>query len=273
MRWSLWAVRAVIIAVDLLIAAIIVLSVLPLATGDLTVNIPEGGENEPTMDGQVITMTFPVDISNYGYFSINDLTLLLQISKGDLQITEQRSQPVDIPTGKTSRVNLELSLDLDNISDEALKDLVFNRTTLLMNVGVEAGYSLGLVKASIDMEEEMEWEPLISDYNIDVSGVRTVTNGSNVNVIVPYSFSASEFIQGRELGISSQLVNSTGTLGTVEDEVVIQGSNAGEMVLVISQEAYSWYELHPQELTLKVDLGFEGATLHQEAGIYLGGLT
>ncbi len=159
MRWSLWAVRSAIIAVDLIIVAIIVLSILPLATGDLSVSIPDDQENEPIMEGDKITMSLPIDVTNYGYFSIDDLTLMLKLSNGDLVLTDQRSQPVDIPTGGTTRVNLALSMDLDSISDEALKDMVFNSTELLMKLGVEAGYSLSLVKATVNIEESMDWDP------------------------------------------------------------------------------------------------------------------
>ncbi len=273
MRWSLWAVRSAIIAVDLIIVAIIVLSILPLATGDLTVSIPDNQENEPTMNGDSITMALPIDITNNGYFSIDDLTLMLEVSNGDLVITDQRSEPVDIPTGGTTRVNLALTLDLDSISDEALKDMVFNQTELLMKLGVEAGYSLSLVKASVNVQESMEWDPLISDYDLDTNNINTVANGSNVNIIVPYSFSASDFVQGRTLTIHSQLVNSTGVMGTAENSVTIEHNNAEEITFVITQEAAAWYMAHPEELRLEVDLDFEGATLHQEATIPPGGMT
>jgi hypothetical protein len=273
MRWSLWAVRSAIIAVDLIIVAIIVLSVLPLATGDLNVNIPDNQENEPTMDGDRITMALPIDVTNNGYFSIDDLTLMLQVSNGDLVLTDQRSEPVDIPTGGTTRVNLALTLDLNSIPDEALKDMVFNQTELMMKVGVEAGYSLSLVKASVNVQESMEWDPLISNYFLDTNNVHTVANGSNVNVIVPYSFSASDFVQGRTLTVNSQLVNSTEVMGTAANTVVIEQNNAGEITFVLSQEAAAWYMAHPEELTLKVDLDFEGATMHQEATVNPGGMT
>ena len=271
MRWSLWAVRSAIIAVDLIIAAIIVLSILPLATGDLSVSIPDNQDNEPTMEGDRITMSLPIDVSNYGYFSIDDLTLMLRVSNGDLVITDQRSQPVDIPSGGTTRVNLALTMDLGSISDEALKDMVFNRTVLMMSLGVEAGYSLSLVKASVNVQESMEWDPLISDFNLDVYNVQTIANGSNYNVLVPYSFSASELINGRTLNIHSQLVNSTGVMGTTDNTVVMEQHNAGQITFVISQEAAMWYMGHPEDLRLLVDLDFEGATMHQEAVIHWGG--
>lgn len=271
MRWSLWAVRSAIIAVDLIIAAIIVLSILPLATGDLSVSIPDNQDNEPTMEGDRITMSLPIDVSNYGYFSIDDLTLMLRVSNGDLVITDQRSDPVDIPTGGTTRVNLALTMDLDSISDEVLKDMVFNSTELLMSLGVEAGYSLSLVKASVNVQESMEWDPLISDFNLDVYNVQTIANGSNYNVLVPYSFSASELINGRTLNIHSQLVNSTGVMGTTDNTVVMEQHNAGQITFVISQEAAMWYMGHPEDLRLLVDLDFEGATMHQEAVIHWGG--
>ncbi|NLT37035.1 MAG: LEA type 2 family protein [Methanomassiliicoccus sp.] len=271
MRWSLWAVRSAIIAVDLIIVAIIVLSILPLATGDLSVSIPDDQENEPIMEGDKITMSLPIDVTNYGYFSIDDLTLMLKLSNGDLVLTDQRSQPVDIPTGGTTRVNLALSMDLDSISDEALKDMVFNSTELLMKLGVEAGYSLSLVKATVNIEESMDWDPLISNYNVDTNNVQVVANGSNYDMSVPYTFSASELIQGRTLDIHSQLVNSTGVMSTAVNTVAIGQNNNGLITLAIPQEAAIWFMEHPEELRLLMDLDFEGATMHQEAAIVWAG--
>lgn len=270
MRWSLWAVRSAIIAVDLIIVAIIVLSILPLATGDLSVSIPENQENEPTMEGDRITMSLPIDVSNYGYFSIEDLTLMLRVSNGNLVITDQRTEPVDIPTGGTTRVNLALNMDMNSLSDDVLKDMVFNRTELMMRLGVEAGYSLSLVKASVNVEESMEWDPLITDFNLDINNVQTAANGSNYNMVVPYSFSASDLIQGRTLNIHSQLVNSTGVMGTADNAVAIEQHNAGQITFVISQEAAMWYMGHPEDLRLLVELDFKGATMQQEAVIHAG---
>jgi len=101
--------------------------------------------------------------------------------------------------------------------------------------------------------------------------VQTIANGSNYNVLVPYSFSASELINGRTLNIHSQLVNSTGVMGTTDNTVVMEQHNAGQITFVISQEAAMWYMGHPEDLRLLVDLDFEGATMHQEAVIHWGG--
>lgn len=272
MRWSLWAVRSAIIGVNLLIAAIIILSIVPLAKGDIGVTIPEGTENEPTMDGSKVTLSLPIDVHNGGYFTIEDLSLHLRLTGDDLVITDHRSSPVDIPTGGTSRVNLEMEIDMASIPEEAKRQMVFDRVDLLMDVGVEVAYSLGLVKASVNVQEMMEWEPLISDFDLDTDNVQAVNNGSNLDVVVPYSFRASELIYGNELSVSSQLINSTGVVSTAHHSITIQEDNHGEIVFVMSQEDAMWMVAHPENLVLSVDLECEGATMHQEATVYSGGM-
>lgn len=272
MRWSLWAVRSAIIGVNLLIAAIIVLSIVPFATGDISVSVPEGGENEPTMEGNTVTLALPIDVTNEGYFNIEGLMLHLLVTSDGVVITDHRSEPVDIPTGGTSRVNLQVEIDMDSIPEESMRKMVFDQVELMMEVEVEAAYSLGLVKAAISIQQSMEWDPLISDYNIDTGNIQMINNGSMVNVVVPYSFRASEMAHGKALNIGSQLINSTGVMSSADHSITIQDDNHGQILFVMSQEEALWLMSHPESLTLAVDLECEGATMHQEFSVYSGGM-
>lgn len=272
MRWGLLGVRLSIVAVYLVIAAIIVMSIMPLATGKLAVSIPDEGAGEPAVDGNRVIMTVPVDITNGGYFDIQGLTVKFKIADGDTVITEQSSVPVDIIAGQKDRVNLSIVVDLDDLNDEDLRSLVFNATVLDLEVGVEAGYSLGLVKASINTEQEMEWEPMVSNADVDVNNIQWVSNGTNVDVLVPYHFEASDFIRGKTMNIQAQIANSTAVLGTASETVTIGDSNDGQLRFVIPQESFLWLQSHPQTLVLGADLSLMGATMHMDKVIPTGGM-
>jgi hypothetical protein len=264
MRGSLWAVRLSIIAVDLLIAAIIVLSILPLITGEVTVDLPEEGIGEPIFTDDVVTLSVPVDIHNGGYFDIQDLRLRFRISEGDQLLTEQASPASNVPAGQTEHLDLALVFDMNDIPEEKLQDLVFNRTLLDVEVGIEVGYSLGLVKASATAHQEMEWEPMISDLTVDTDNAQFTSNGTNVDVAVPYSFRASEIAEGNTLDLRAQLSNATAIIGTSSETIVVQQLNQGEFVFTVPQATATWLATHPEVLILSVDATFQGATLHME---------
>lgn len=273
MRWSLVAVRLSIVAVNLVIAAIIIMSILPLATGKLQVSIPEEGGGEPVMDGNRVTMSVPVDITNDGYFNIEDLTIRFKVTDGAKVLTEQSSVPVDVIAGRTNHLNLSVTMDLDDISEQQLKDLVFNPATLGLEVSVDAGYSLGLVRASIATQQEMDWEPIVSNVNVYTDNLQWEANGTNVDVLVPYYFEASDFAQGKSASIAAQLSNSTTALATSHQDLTISGTNSGTLRFVVPQETFLWMQSHPQEgLTLDADVTIMGATMHLERTVPTGAL-
>lgn len=271
MRWGLLGVRLSIAGAYLIITAIIVMSLLPLASGKLVVSVPDEGIGEPIMDGNRVIMTVPVDITNGGYFDIQGLTVRFRIVDGATVITDQSSTPVNIVAGQKGRVNLSIVVDLDDLEDEDLRGLVFNAATLDLEVGVEARYSLGLVKASISTEQEMEWKPLISNAAIDVNNLRWESNGTNVDVFVPYHFEASDLVHGKTVGIQARISNSTAVLGTVSESLTVGRSNDGVLRFVISQEAFLWLQAHPESLVLGADLSMMGATMHIDRVIPVGG--
>lgn len=272
MRWGLLGIRLSIVAVYLVIAVMIVMSILPLASGKIQVSVPEEGE-EPTIDGSRIAMTIPVDITNDGYFDIQDLTVKLRIADGAKVLTEQSSAPVDVIAGRTNHLNLSLVLDLDAVEEDDLKDLVFNATILDLSVGVEAGYSLGLVKAAIDTTQMIEWKPMVTNLRIEADDVLWESNGTNVDVLIPYHFEASDFVQGRTVSIQAQLANSTAVVGTASESFTVGPVNDGQLRFVMPQSTYLSLQSQPETLVLGADITLMGATAHIEQPVNVGGLS
>lgn len=273
MRWSLLGIRVSIILVNIAIAAIIVLSVLPLVSGGLRIDLPQGDLAKPTYEDDVVRFSVPVDIYNGGYFDITDFRMRFQVSDGDYLIADQTSNPVNIVVGKTNRVNLDLEVDLGTVPTAELKKLVFERTMLKLEVGMGAGYCLGLVKGDVRTNQTMEWEPLISDFEVNTQGVQAQTNGTNVDLLIPYSFTASDMVTGNTVSLQATLRNSTTLLGSAAHTIVLQNSDQGVLRLTVSQEAALWLMSHPEDLTIGTDLTYQGASLHQDYQYHWSGLT
>lgn len=273
MRWGLLAVRLSIVAVNLIIIAIILMSVLPLATGKVQVAVPEDEGTGPVMDGRKVTMSVPVDITNDGYFDIEGLTVRFKITDGGRVLSERSSEPVDAKAGRINHLNISIMMDLDEIDEEHLERLVFGSGILDLDVTVEGGYSLGLVRASISIREHMDWEPMVKGVEIDTSKVWWENNGSNMDMLVPYHFEASGILRGERVAIEAEIVNSTSALGSASAGIIIGDVNDGELRFVVPQDRYLWLQEHPEKLTLVADISVMGATMHLERPLETGGVT
>lgn len=279
MRWSLVAVRIGMVAVSLFITAVILLSVMPMASGDLKVNVPERDDSEGlehTYEDGVITVSIPLDIYNGGYFAIENLRIHLEVREGGVLISETSSPPTDVVPGKESRIVLAMSVDLDDFSDDDKRRIVFEGAGLDMEVLVEAGYALGLASASIRTTQGMEWDPLISDVSVRSGETRfrpNETNSEEIEVLVPYSFRVSDVIQGEIIDIHAVLGNASAELAHIDRSIELVEYNNGDLSFVIPEDAARELEANPgQELRLDVYITFAGATMHGDYPVYWGGM-
>jgi hypothetical protein len=260
MRWGILGARITIIAVNLLIALVIVLSILPLASGGLKIDIPNQDVGKPTFTDNKVSFSVPVKIYNGGYFDITDFRMHFVVGQGGQQITDYLSEPTNIVTGKTTTVNVEFSLDLKQIPNSVLQRIVFEKTVLNLEVGVEAAYTLGLVKASVHTNQTMNWDPLISNFNVQTSQAQVSNNGTNFDISVPYSFDANDIIAGNQMILDATVHDSTSQIGSSSQAINIQNHNQGALKFTVPKDAITPGET----LTFGLDPGFEGASFHYE---------
>jgi biopolymer transport protein ExbD len=272
MRWGLLSVRIAMIAVSLLIAVLVILSVVPLATGQLQVSVPETEDQEATFNDGVVTVTVPVDVYNGGYFDITDLRVFMQLANEGRQLTDYRSDPYTIQAGKDNHLDLVMAIDLNDIPADELKDLVFNSADLDLSVGVQASYTMGLISTSIHSNQTMEWDPLISDIVVDTDATTTTMDGENLVVSVPYSFHAQSFIGGTEVEIASTISNSTSVITTASQTVTLQEYNQGSLTFVIPPEDAAELMGHPEYLIIGADFTYREATYHLERPYHWEGM-
>jgi hypothetical protein len=273
MRWGLIGVRIGMILVNLAIAAIIVLSVLPLVSGGLRIDLPDEDLARPTYENNIVTFSIPVDIYNGGYFDITDYRVHFRVTDGDYLVADHTSAPVNIITGRTNHVNIDLELDLSTVPTAELEKLVFERTTLDLEVGMAAGYTMGLTRGDVRINQSMEWEPLIRDFAVDAQGVQLQPDGTNVDLLAPYSVIAADMVTGNAVDLHAPLRNSTSLLGSVSHTITLQSDNQGQLSFTIGQQAALWLMSHPEDLTIGTDLTFQGASFQQDYPYHWGGMT
>jgi hypothetical protein len=261
MRWGLLGVKLGIVTVNLIIALIIILAVVPLGMGGLDVDVPDTGESSWALEGDVLHLNAPISVYNGGFYDLEDFSLGLHVQdeNGD-QLMNDLTNPVDLKAGGTTDVDLDLSVDIGDIPLEAKRKIVFEGASFDISVNIETYYMMKLMKFDIVVSDEMHWDPFISDFGIDQSGIYYQHSGSQIEMIVPYHISASDMVNGYVIGTSSELRNSTSLLGVGSDNVELAPYTNGEFHFIMSQDATTWMATHSDMLTVTLDLTFMGAT-------------
>jgi len=235
MRWGLFGIRLGIVLVNLIIALIIILAVVPLGMGGLNVHVPQAGETTWTLQGTVLHLSAPISVHNGGFYDLQHFSLGMRVNdQGGSQVMNDRTEPVNLVAGKTTNVNLQLNLDVVGISQENKKKIVFDGTTFNITANVEAYYIMKLMKFDMTINSDMQWSPLISNFGINQSGIRCQLSGTQTEMIVPYHISASDMVNGYVIGVSSELRNSTSILGTGSDNITLSQLNNGDFHFILT---------------------------------------
>jgi hypothetical protein len=260
MKWGLLGVRLGILGVNIVIIAILVMSVVPLATDGIDVEIPEG-HGDWTVTDSVIAFNQPVRIYNGGYYDFEDFSVhfYLEDDHGNV-ITDYASQPVDIVTGKRTTVNINMVIDLDDIGEDGMRNLVFNGTTFDMLAEIQTSYMMKLLTMSANLSEQMEWDPMIHDYGIRDWDIHYSLVGTRIQLDVPYYIDASDMLNDIDVGIDCRLRNYTSTIAETTDLVTLYGHTEGTLQFLISEEASQWMLHNDEELIFVLQIEVEGVT-------------
>ena len=105
MHWGPLALRLSAVAVNLFVVAILILSLLPLATADLQVRAPEGEKAATSFEDGVLTMSIPLEIFNGGYFDIDDVRVFIKLGQDGIVLTEAATDVMSIQAGKLNRLD------------------------------------------------------------------------------------------------------------------------------------------------------------------------
>lgn len=257
MRWGPFALRIGAVAVELLVAAILVLSILPLATGGLEINTPEGASAVSLQDG-VLTVGFPLEVYNGGYFDIDDVKVSIALDANGT-VLRSTSETMNVRSGMVNHLDPTFSFDLDDLEPAMLASMLFERSEMVLDIDVEGKYALGLVGANVSYQRTVDWEPLVSSLVISPGEPSWEENGTAIDLLVRYSFDASSLLQGMETGMELTLLGEDGALGTAIATIEVDHHNEGVVRLTVPSSMTV-----PQDLMVVLDLSIGGVEAHIE---------
>jgi hypothetical protein len=258
------------ILVTLIAVAIILLTIVPLATGGLDFDLPDDEENEDfwRMEDGTVYAELPIGIYNGGYFAIEDFNFMLNLTDTDgFPLAESESDPTDLKAGEWTYVLISLSFDLDDLPPEKQFEIVFNGTEAIMGIGLDASFGMKTMSISVRVDPDdatIEIPPMITEMEVDPSQLQLVDTGSGYELVLPYSFGASEMISGEQLTLFMSISNGTENLGNDTEVIDVQDSNQGQLTFPIGQEMYDHLLAEPDTLYVDTVVTFAGIEMTRE---------
>jgi len=272
MKLPLVATRAIILAFKLMVAAIVVLSILPLLTGGIGLDMDSGSEGGMTLDGSVIRVQMPITVRNDGTFDINDLqvSFIFMNEDGDV-LAESEGEQMDIPAGRETEITIGLALDLLDLERQVRSDLIFNGTELMFDATISAKYTLDMVQLSVEVGSDMEWGPFVSDLQVEAWNAQAMEEGGERYMYVPYSFQADDVLAGLETLTITEYRDESGYSSNITQSVQLS-PQVNEMAKIpLSQEAYNRYINGTANATVRTTLYVLDCSTYDQEGLVAGG--
>lgn len=272
MKLPLVATRLGILAFKLMVAAIVVLSILPLLTGGIGLDLDNGDEEEMSLEDGVIRAEMPITVRNDGFFDINDLTVSFTFmnDEGDV-LAVSEGEPMDIPAGKETEVAIGIALDLYDLDRDVRSDLIFNGTEMTFEAEISAKYTWDMVQLSVEAGSDMGWGPFISDLQVQEWNAQPVEEGDDRFVNVPFFFRADDVLNGLDTYATTEYWDESGYYGNVTQSVMLS-QQVNEMAKVpLSQEAYGRLINGTANATVRTTLYVLDCSTFDDGSLNLGG--
>ena len=197
---KLLGLKAAIIIINLIIAAISITSLYTVASGKFNVLLPEQGDiSWEVQDGKLV-FTTNVTIQNGGVYSIEDLTIDVKVveNKSKYTLIEYDHLVSAIPsqTDHIEYLEIPLDLDFDEWMEAGLDKLIFEDSTLTLSLNVQAFYTMRLVRFYADYILESPWSAPIRDYDVYPSDIVPSLDNDGIAMELPYRLHTAGWLTG-----------------------------------------------------------------------------
>jgi hypothetical protein len=235
------AIRAVGWAINILWIFVLVFTITVIFSAfQLRVNFAEPKVNA---SGETVTLSLPINISNYGFYDISNWNLTTRV-KGDrgIPILDSSTFVPLISRGENTTVTHNISLILSDILSKGLANMLFNDSTLNVDFSLKIEYAR-VIPLQIQSNFSIPWgAPL---YNLSLGNPIV----EDTNIIIPVSFENHSFFA----------LNGTVALELFDDSNYRVGNGTAILYNVQPQSYYS----------IEVPVSFLGdPRLIKEARIY-----
>jgi len=241
----------------------ILLSVLPLATGGFTVDLPQQKDIGWSYSEGVLTFSAPVGISNGGVYDITHLTVNSTIDNSTgCRLADEDAEWGIVQAGSHVVRDFTFSLDLVELIGEGSDWMIFNPDTFSINLDISAKYTLDLVAFSAGYTMSFPWEGLMHDVLFDAprlaetpSALSVQTNDSNgsYDIEIPFHLAASDLLPGFGINLTVSLLSDIGTdLASYSQCIDLGEGTDGVIAFTIDSDELDNITIWNQILSLEV---------------------
>ncbi|MBN1109958.1 MAG: LEA type 2 family protein [Methanomassiliicoccales archaeon] len=261
MKMPLVVTRIAIVAIKLLVALIVVLSILPLIMGNLHLGLGSEEDIEWAYEDGSLRLTAPFTVDNRGFFDINGVTVDIEMrDQGGGTLIESYGGPMSAPAGRETELQVDIELDLDDLPLETLREMVFEGTSMDLSISISARYTMDLIRFGADIVSDMEWEAMLVDLDLWTEEAAPYYDGAQCSMRIPYSFFSRGWVQGEPVLVTVTFSDSYGYQGEFQELVGANDFVNREAYVPIPQETYDRLTMTGEELNATLSLTFLDCT-------------
>jgi hypothetical protein len=252
---KLTILKLAIVIINLLIAIISITSLYTVASGEFNVLLPEKDDISWEVQDDQFVFTTNVTIQNGGLYPIEDLSIHIGLveENSNYSLIDYNHIVELIPKQTDSIEFLEIPLDLDfnEWLDAGLDTLIFEDSTLILSVNVEAYYTMKLVRFYADYTLDSPWSAPIKEYEIFPSEIVPNFDNDNIAFELPYRLHTADWLTG-EIILEATIRNDVDEI-TKATEIIPLGLDHHDSLLFIIDSSNS-LSLITESQTIFIDI-------------------
>lgn len=254
-----------IAVVNIVIAALVFTSIWPFPSGDVKVDLPSASEVHWTYSDGVVHVTAPFSIDNGGFWDIDDLTVMYEVTNYSQEVIVSQTIPIGtIRVGDIVSSHLDFEFDLLQMYNQGLTWMVFNDDMLNFYIEVSCGYTMKMVKFGADYHVNVPWDALVRDYGVlDFTYTRTGPLPTDpISVSIEYWLTTSNLLSSLPAAeVNLAFMADSTTLSQTQTTVQLGGNRTGAISM-------DFFPLIDPNATYSIELSVEFAGFPPMVKIY-----
>jgi hypothetical protein len=243
-----------------IIALIIIFAVIPIIPGIVVVNPPGPDGWTTTITNDTVIVTGNVSIRNGGFFAFNNFYFVIQLyNENGTDLASFSSNKTNLLPGLWIDVPVTFYLNKTALGSDVLDALLRSEVTFASLVYFNVNYLFDF-RIQAGFRGNMTVGPLIRNLVVDWNNTTVNSNGTNYEMVIPYSFDSRAVASGNHLSISGSISNATTVLGTISTDVTLGGHVNSTILINLSKDAYDHLNTTPDHLFLDLHLTLNDAT-------------
>jgi len=254
------AARILVSLANISVAAIVILSILPLVTDQFKIDAPAMEDFDWSFSDGNVTLAAPIGVNNGGFFDINDVVVSVMVSNvSGGQMLSAVNQWGTIPSGGQVTRQIRFALDLDRMLADGFAWMITHSDLLRIRIEVTAKYTLKLIAFSADCELHMPWDGLVQDVGFRTPSLFNDTGSYGIQI--PYYLKTADFLQGLGGNYSVKLYNGTGSAISSAGQDIQLGTNySGNLSLAVNSPAAMDLLVNNQTLIAEITVRLPSGT-------------